>query len=102
MPRQSVEVVVRYADWSDGARAGLLPSSGEAGLTVAASDAGGLALYLERPSNGSMLHVELGDEEVRRLYELLRSHLGDLPRTARRKTARRKVPPSADRGHGAA
>jgi hypothetical protein len=102
MSRQSVEVVVRFADWSDGAKAGLLPASGEAGLTAAVSDAGGLALYLERESHGSMLHLELGDEDVRRLYEFLRGHLDDSPAPGRRKTPRRKPSPEARPGSGAA
>src|SRR5947209_4398188 len=100
MARPPVEGMVRYADWSDGAGAGLRPSSGEAGLTAAVSEAGGLALYLERPSNGSMLHVELGGDDVRRLYELLHKHVGAPPNG--RKAPRRKPRPGAGRKGGAA
>jgi hypothetical protein len=75
MGETSVEVRVRYADWSDKARAGMEPASGGAGLTAALSD-GGVGLYLERAGGRGLLHVELGAEEARELFEFLRGQFG--------------------------
>ncbi len=90
MDAQSLEMAVKYADWSDGARAGLKPSGGEGTLTASSSDAGGLALYLERGETGGLLHMELSADDARRLYDLLRSHLGGpTPAPPAAETARR-------------
>jgi hypothetical protein len=83
MVAESVEVRVQFADWSDAARAGMVPPVGEAGLTAAPGDAGGLTLYLERDARGALLHVEVGDDEARQLYELLRAQFGKSPRRKR-------------------
>jgi hypothetical protein len=78
---------VEYADWSDSARAGMSPAGGEAALTALLNDAGGLSLYLERGGRASLLHVEVSEEDARRLYEFLRAQFGGparLPREDRR------------------
>ena len=74
MNEQSVELAVRYADWAT--RAGMASASGSGELTAAASAGGGLSLYLERGGPKGLLHVELNEEEARRLYEFLRASLG--------------------------
>jgi hypothetical protein len=63
---------IEYADWSDSARAGMTPAGGEAAFTALLNDAGGLSLYLERGGRASLLHVEVSEEDARRLYEFLR------------------------------
>jgi hypothetical protein len=58
----------------------MVPPGGEAGLTAAPGDEGGLSLYLERDGRGALLHVEVGDDEARQLYELLRARFAKSPR----------------------
>ncbi len=88
MKAKAVELKARYADWSDEARVGLAPPGGEAGLTAAVSEAGGLSLYLEREVQSALLHVEVSDAGARRLYEFLRARFdGPLPRRRGKKSA---------------
>jgi hypothetical protein len=86
MDGEPIEVRVLYADWSDAARAGMVSQAGEAGLTAAPGDAGGLSLYLERDARGALLHVEVSDDGARQLYELLRAQFG---KPTRRRAGRR-------------
>ena len=65
--------------------AGLSSPGGAAGLTAARGDDGGLSLYLERDVQGALLHVEVSDDDVRKLYEFLRAHFGERPRPGARK-----------------
>jgi hypothetical protein len=87
MDGESVEVRVQFADWSDAARAGMVSQGGEAGLTAAPGDAGGLSLYLEREARGSLLHVEVSDDGARQLYELLREQFGKPTRRRKERSA---------------
>jgi hypothetical protein len=78
---------VEYADWSDSARAGMSPAGGEAALTALLNDAGGLSLYLERGGQVSLLHVEVSEEDARRLHEFLSAQFAGTtspPREGRR------------------
>jgi len=85
MDGQSVEVSVKYADWSDKARAGLAPASSEAGLTVTPDGAGGLCVYLERGDRRGLLHIELSGEDARKLGEFLVAQFGKTDGPTRRK-----------------
>jgi hypothetical protein len=89
MDGEAVEVRVQYADWSDKARAGMTLPAGEAGLTAAMSDAGGISLYLERDPRGALLHVEVSDDGARLLYEFLRTQFEPPPPPPRRRGGKR-------------
>jgi hypothetical protein len=76
VPSEPVELPVYFADWSDPARAGMIPPGGEATLTAVLNDAGRLSLYLERGARGSLLHIEVTVEHTRKLYNFLQAQCG--------------------------
>jgi hypothetical protein len=51
----------------------MAPSGGEARLTAVLNNSGRLSLYLQRGARGSLLHVEMTEENARQLYNLLQA-----------------------------
>ena len=90
MSKESVELPVYYADWSDSARAGMTPPAGEATLTAVLNEAGRLSLYLERGGRASLLHVEVTLEHAKELYDVLRAQFGGASRQPRGKSNGRR------------